>query len=325
MVYNEGKKPMIIFGMNIDKFPEDIKLFGKLPEFCDNLFIGHEKKKNKNFIEQYDKIIEDINNNSNNRLKRNYKKMEINKIVERLSKNQPRKYKNKSKKEYFIKSNNINLSRILSSSFSFSTKSSNNNTNIINYRSRRKRKFNDSLNLSIQEKKSLNESYINNLSTSKNNQEKKPTRKQNNFEYIKKWDLPKILKFDKIVGRQKEKPKNPNKFKYMEVVRRSYSPNYDYIYSYNSFSYVNYCPDIKNDFNKVKINLTRKAICSFERMRNSSSKGLYLIDFINNEKKKKKELKLKKIKEKYGKLLDFLNYDKIRDKLKLSLLNINNK
>ena len=71
--------------------------------------------------------------------------MEINKIVEILSKNQPRKYKNKSKKEYFIKSNNINLSRILSSSLSLSTKSSNNNTNIINYRPKRKRKFNDSL------------------------------------------------------------------------------------------------------------------------------------------------------------------------------------
>ena len=56
---------------------------------------------------------------------------------------------------------------------------------------------------------------------------------------------------------------------------------------------------------------------------NSSSKNLFLMDAINKEKKKKKELKLKKLKEKYGKLFEFLNYDINKNKLELSLLNKN--
>ena len=145
----------------------------------------------------------------------------------------------------------------------------------------------------------------------------------NKKEYIKKWNLPKIFKFDLTIGREKEKPKNPYKIRYLEAAKRSYSPNFDYIYSYNSYNYVNYSPDYKKDFNKVKTSITRKAICNSEKMRNSSSERLYIIDAINNEKRKKRELRHKKIKEKYGKLFEFLNYDINKNKLKISLLNKN--
>ena len=37
MNFNEGKSPMYIFGVDINKLYEDRKLFQNLPEFCDNL------------------------------------------------------------------------------------------------------------------------------------------------------------------------------------------------------------------------------------------------------------------------------------------------
>ena len=171
-------------------------------------------------------------------------------------------------------------------------------------------------------KKNCETSSINNLSKSRiiDNQNLS-TQNKNRIEYIKKWNLPKIIKFDKISGREKAKPKNPHKFKSLELARQNYSPNFNYIYPY-SYRYVNFSPNNKN-FHSTKLSLTRKIMYNFEMMRNSSSENLYILDAINDEKKKKKELKLKKLKEKYGKLFEFLSYDINKHKLRLSLLNKN--
>ena len=39
MFFNERRKPMIVFGVDINKFYRDIQLLGKLPKFCDNLLL----------------------------------------------------------------------------------------------------------------------------------------------------------------------------------------------------------------------------------------------------------------------------------------------
>ena len=325
MTYNEGKKPLIIFGVNMDKFHNDIKLLGKLPKFCHNLLF---KPLNKNVDDDKNDIFEDninihtISNRKNYRLKRN----EVSKLIERLTKVKPKKKSNKIKFDLFLKNNNINIdqSDLSPATLSFSSRESNKERNIVNCKLKKKKFFRNAFNISSSDKKNFDTSYINNLSQSRIiNESKISLQKSNRNEYIKKWDLPKIIKFDKIIGREKEKPKAPHKFKKVEVAKRFYSPKFDYIYSSNSFSPVNYTPHYVKDFNKVKSNLTRKTICNFEKMRNSSSKGLYLFDVINDEKKRKEQLHLKKMKEKYGKLFDFLNYDINKHKLRLLLLNKN--
>ena len=323
MNFNGGKTPMYIFGVDIDKLYEDIKLYKNLPEFCHNLMPRAENNNNNSkIIHSYDQINDDYNESTINSKKNHHKKKDINKIVERLTKvKTKKKEKNELKIDLFFKNNN--LSGILPFLSSFSTKDSNNNKILTIKRIKKKRAFRNNFNLSLHEKKDFNTSYYNNLSNSKIIQDKSTIKTNDKNEYIKKWNLPNIFKFDKFTGREKEKPKNPNKFKYMQVAKRIYSPKYNYIDSSSSNSRVNYSPDYKKDFNKVKTNLTRKIICNSERMRNSSSERLYIIDIINDEKRKKRESKIKKIKEKYGKLYDFLNYDKNRHKLKLSLINKN--
>ena len=122
---------------------------------------------------------------------------------------------------------------------------------------------------------------------------------------------------------QEEVRKNPHKFKYIDVSEQNYSPNYKYIDSYNSSGAVNYNTDIKKNFNKLKSSITRKIICNSQMMRDSSSSSLYLNDFINEEKNKNEKLRIEKMKEKYGKLFDFINFNKNRNKLKLLLINKN--
>ena len=319
MNFNGGKKPMYIFGVDIDKFCEDIKLFKNLPEFCDNL-VPKTERIHSRIIESYDKINEETN--INNRNKKKLTKIKICKIVERLSKIKTKKKDtSKLRLSHFFRNNN--LSDILPS-LSFSTKTSNNNNpNSVIKKVKKKSSFRNIFNRSSQDKKMFDTSYLNNLNNSKIFQEKKNNKNTNEEKYIKKWDLPKIFKFDLTTGREKEKPKNPYKFRYLEIPKKIYSPNYDYIYSYNSYNFVNYSPDYKKNFNKVKSSLTRKAICNSEMMRNGSSDRLYLIDVINNEKKKKLELRNIKIKEKYGELFEYLNFDKNKHKLKMSILDKN--
>ena len=320
MNFNGGKSPMYIFGVDIDKLYEEIKLYKNLPEFCQNLIQKPEKQNRSQIIKTYNEITYE-NDIINKILEKPYKKAEIDKIVERLSKSQKKKVKNKLKLDLFFKNNN--LSDILPSVSSFSTKGTSENKKIVIKKLKRKRPFRNSFNFCSQEKKDFDSSYFNNLSSSKITNEKMTIKNNNINEYTKKWDLPRIIKFDKSIGREKEKPKNPHKFKYMDVAKKIYTPNFDYVYPSDSNKYLSYSPDYKHNFNKVKSNITRKNICSSEKMRNSSSQGLYLIDAINNEKKKNMEIRNQKIREKYGKLFEFMNYDKKIHKLKISLIDKN--
>jgi len=316
MNFNGGKNPMYIFGVDIDKFCEDIKLFKNLPEFCDNLVPNTERNRSR-IIEPFEKINDDIDIN-NKKNKKHLTKIKICKIVERLTKVKPKKKEtNKLRLSHFFRNNN--LSDILPS-LSFSAKASDNNPNSVIKKIKKKSSFINRFNLSTRDKKSFDTSYFNN---SKVFHEKKTIKNNYKDDYIKKWDLPKIFKFDQTLGREKIKAKNPYKFSYMEIPKRSYSPNFDYIYSYNSYNYVNYSPDYKKDFNKVKSILTRKAICNSEMMRNGSSKRLYLMDAINDEKKKKIKLRNIKIKEKYGELFEYINFGKSKQKLKISVIDKN--
>ena len=301
MFFNERRKPMIVFGVDINKFYRDIQLLGKLPKFCDNLLLKPTDKFFMKYIESKidnnNEVKTDINNNINenkNKNKRQLKKEEITQLVERLTKISPKKKIKKLKKIHSI--NKI--------------------------RKKKRIYHRNILNFSRTDKKNIETSSINNLSSLRTEkiQNLSVLNKDRN-EYVKKWNLPKIFKFDKLIGREKDKSKNPNKFKNMEVAKRYYSPNFNYIYSDNN-RYVNFSPNEKS-FNKIKLNLTRKIIFNSEMLSNSSSKNLFLMDAINKEKKKKKELKLKKLKEKYGKLFEFLNYDINKNKLELSLLNKN--
>ena len=332
MFFNEKRKPMIVFGVDINKFYKEIQLLGKLPKFCDNLRM---KPTDKLFMKYFESKIEntnevntDINNNinqNNNKNKRQLKKEELTNLIERLTKISPKKKLKKLKKIHLFESIKLNkeifnLSDRLPSPTKILEKLNEDTNSII--RKKKRIYHRNILNISRTDKQNIETSSINNLSISKiDKQQNLSLQNKNRNEYVKKWNLPKIIKFDKILGREKNKSKNPNKFKSMEVAKRYYSPNFNYIYSDNN-SYVNFSPNEKS-FNKIKLNLTRKIIFNHEMLSNSSSKNLFLIDAINKEKKKKKELKLKKLKEKYGKLFEFLNYDINKNKLELSLLNKN--
>ena len=334
MFFNERRKPMIVFGVDINKFYRDIQLLGKLPKFCDNLLLKPTDKFFMKYIESKidnnNEVKRDINNNikeNKNKNKRQLKKEEITQLVERLTKISPKKKIKKLKKIHLlepIKLNKeiFNLSNRLPSPTKILEKL-NEETDSINKIRKKKRIYHRNiLNFSRTDKKNIETSSINNLSSLRTEKiQNLSVQNKDRNEYVKKWNLPKIFKFDKLIGREKDKSKNHNKFKNMEVAKRYYSPNFNYIYSDNN-RYVNFSPNEKS-FNKIKLNLTRKIIFNSEMLSNSSSKNLFLMDAINKEKKKKKELKLKKLKEKYGKLFEFLNYDINKNKLELSLLNKN--
>ena len=326
---NETKKPMIIFGVNIDKFCKDIQLLGKLPEFCDNLLIKPEDRLICRYNESKFENSEEVkagNTDNSDKNKKRLKKEEISKLIERLTKIDPEKKFKKLKKIRILQpvklnDDTFNLSDRLPSSCSVLKKMENEAFSDNKKKKKRRIDFNI-FNIFGTNKKNCETSSINNLIKSRiiDNQNLS-TQNKNRIEYIKKWNLPKIIKFDKISGREKAKPKNPLKFKSLELARQNYSPNFNYIYPY-SYRYVNFSPNNKN-FHSTKLSLTRKIMYNFEMMRNSSSENLYILDAINDEKKKKKELKLKKLKEKYGKLFEFLSYDINKHKLRLSILNKN--
>ena len=163
MNFNGGKKPMYIFGVDIDKLYEEIKLFKNLPEFCDNLVPKTEKTNRSKFSYQFDQI-NDEENNENNRNKKKPKKIQICKMIERLSQVKTKKKEvNKLRLSLF---RNNNLSDILPS-LSFSTKASNNSPNIVINKSKKKRPFRNIFYHFSQDKKILDSSYINNLNNSK--------------------------------------------------------------------------------------------------------------------------------------------------------------
>ena len=91
--------------------------------------------------------------------------------------------------------------------------------------------------------------------------------------YRKKWNLPKIISFDKITGRYKEN-KNPIKFQAFERMYE-YSPNYELLYNNDQKAYVKIGKENKMKFKDYKINITRKYLCNHINIINNSG------DFYN--------------------------------------------
>ena len=328
--FNEEKSPLNIFGVDINKFYESVKLFKNLPKFCDNLKQKSEIT-NRIKVNESSEAKNDDSNNETNKTEKIIKKVKITKLLERLTKSEKKKKKKELgniKLDPIFRNNN--LSDILPSiSNSTLITDNTNHTNITNqkfFSNKYKKKIifmNSLIKNSLKYKKENETSVFNRLSVSKMNQKKNIVKKTNNNEYIKKWNLPKVVKFNLLTGRDGESIKKSYKFKYLDEAQQIYYPNYNYIYGNNSYNVVNFSPHNKNDFNKEKFNIARKAICNYATMRNSSSETSFFLNAVNNERKKRRELRIKKFKEKYGDLFKFLNFDKNKHKLKLCLLNKN--
>ena len=304
---NEIKQPMIVFGERLDKLYKKRKFYGKLPKYFANLFPNYNykypslnnsidiinnryKKKlpkvlsdpiiqkspkieknieidNKNVFIDFDKnnFVDNINNTG-----KDYSlfKIKLRKII-------PFKYKNQKK----INSNGNNKS------YSFNQKIL---KKYINHPKSPSNKL-DILN-------SLNKLYLNNSPFKKK-------IKMDEKQYIKKWNYPKSIKFDKISGR--ERKTNIRIYNQIESVK-DYCPNYNSIFSNTTKNYVNYGRDIKNYFKNNKSWITRKTICNKRILFNNLSDNYNIINEIKEEEKKKKEEIIKRKRKLYGPLYDFL-------------------
>ena len=128
------------------------------------------------------------------------------------------------------------------------------------------------------------------------------------FKYKKKWNVPKSILFDKILGRYDKKD---TKDKIINLDGdKSYSPNYNSIFVDNNKSFVNYGKNKEMELRNLKINKTRKLISNQKHLINSPSNSYIVMDIINKDNIKKKELKINDLKKKFG------NYYEIIKKIK---------
>jgi hypothetical protein len=116
------------------------------------------------------------------------------------------------------------------------------------------------------------------------------------IKYKKKWDLPKSIVFDKIVGRYDSGNK---RFKELKGTK-NYFPNYNYIFNDNNKCYVHYGNNKEILFKNLKIDLTRKLISNSHNLMNSPTNSYNVIEQIKIHEQKRKQEKIDKLKEKYG-------------------------
>ena len=124
--------------------------------------------------------------------------------------------------------------------------------------------------------------------------------------YQKKWDQKKSLLFNKIVGRYDEHDKKDRKIR----GARSYFPNYNSIFVDNSKSFVNYGKNKDVLLKNLKIDNTRKLITNWHNLMHSPSDSYIVMDIIRKEKQKKKEVKINKLKEKFGQYYEIITKNK---------------
>lgn len=130
--------------------------------------------------------------------------------------------------------------------------------------------------------------------------------KLKNTNYIKKWNLPKTFSFGKLMGRQKEM-KKIIKFHFLERMYE-YNPKYNYVECNDKKAYLKYNPDLKNDFNTFKKNITRKSIYNHIKIMNNSAYNYNIINILNERKLEKQKNLEKKILNKI--LEEFIYYNK---------------
>ena len=133
-----------------------------------------------------------------------------------------------------------------------------------------------------------------------NNKKKMPIKLN---KYKKKWDSPKTILFDKNVRRDDFNKKK--KFCEMEGTK-SYFPNYNSIFIDNNKSFVSYGKNKDILFKNYKIGCNRKLITNRRKLDNSPLNSYIVMDIINEEKKRKEEEKINKLKEKFGEFYELL-------------------
>ena len=257
------------------------------------------KKLNKIFLRNNNSSLYSINKNKSN--KNNYEKNSLtnintnNYIIEHKNRiyssinNQILSNKNKLNNllnnKKFLRYNransniSLNINKLSSDNLSFSNEKNEKEKNSIKINKIKKK-------ILSSKPKSSHNIFISSLNIRSDlNSGKK--RKINKQEYTKKWDLPKVINFDKIKGRYKEN-KNPIKHKVYERAY-DYSPNYELISFNDKKAYVKMGKDNKNKFKNYKINITRKYLCNLNIINNSGD--FYNILKILKEEKEKKEKK----------------------------------
>jgi hypothetical protein len=125
--------------------------------------------------------------------------------------------------------------------------------------------------------------------------------------YNKKWNLPKVISFDKISGRNKEN-KNPIKHHYCERIFE-YSPNYNVILSNEQKAYIN-LGNSNDNINKIKnykSNVTRKYLCNHLNIINNSGDYYNILNVIKKEEEKQKKKKVQNMEKKLN-TLEEINY-----------------
>ena len=132
----------------------------------------------------------------------------------------------------------------------------------------------------------------------------KQENKRKLIKYKKKWNLPKTISFDKIVGRF---DKDNKKRKIAELDRiKEYSPNFDLVENNSKRSLVNYGKSKEIILKNLKINSTRKLISNLHNLVNNLN-SYSVIDIIKKDKQKRKEEKISKLKEKFGQFYELAN------------------
>lgn len=117
------------------------------------------------------------------------------------------------------------------------------------------------------------------------------------IKYQKRWNSPKAILFDKIVGRYDENQKK--KLREIKGIK-SYFPNYNSILVNHNKSFVKYGKNKEIALKNLKIDTTRKLISNYYNLIHSSSNSYIVMDIIKKENQKRKEEKINKMKEKYG-------------------------
>lgn len=323
---NGGKTPMVVFGVRLDKLYKNRKLYGKLPKYCQNLFLNDKQHKYFSFNKDFDYFINNNINNSFQISNSSNTKKKFKKIPKRIINNKnlsEKKNKNLNDNDVFIDFERNN--------FVDNVNNTGKDFLLFKIKLRKYNPFNNKSNISPSHNiKSFSPGHISMNKTSLEKEMilrnlylnispfKKQLKKYEDSQYLKKWNLPKAMTFDKISGRVPKKTKSLIKFDKIQGTK-NYFPNYKSIFSDLSKNYVRYGKDKKAYFQNIKSGLTRKTICNSQKLFNNSLSNYSVINTIEEEKRKKKEEKIKKMKNMFGQLYQYLDNDKNINKLKLQM------
>ena len=322
-----------IFGKRLDKIYIKLKLHGELPPFFSNLQLENSNlksfynnikcisnRRNNNLTHlSYESKIKHLRNEKSERKQK--KKIDNSNIFVNFNKNKFVENINNTVKDYLLfkiklRKNNPNKNKTyeINSSLSSYYLSLNKNKNKFNKTSSIEKKlfFKNSMNKVLPEKDSL---FINTL-YSNNYPFRKTAKVFKEKKYRKKWDLPHALSFDKLSGRDEKKTKR--KFTKIQGTK-NYTPNYNSIFLDTSKTFVHYGKNVKTDFQNRKTDMTRKTICNYRKLIDSLGSNYSVINLIREERRKKKEKRIKKRKELFGQFYEFIDNDKKINKLKLQM------